>query len=295
MKRAIFASGGVLFFTASLIFAQQATFQKVPVEIATPGGKGEAQQTAPEGSKAAEKGKTLRIISGFDSPPLSYRDGVEKKGFEVELGDALANEMGRKARWIEKNFSIPAYESELDAGDADAAMSGITITEDRERELAFSKPYLKTGFAIAANKDVDWQHNWFTTGLKKWRVGVVRDTLGDQWARDNLAAEIKTYASAERLVQALKNFTLGERGKPGFCILHDQAILLWLLSNYDYHFQIVEKDVDPQFYGIAVSKKNKELLSEINDALLRLNQNGTYRKIYQKWYNEGKDLPILNR
>lgn len=255
-----------------------------PQEAAT--DKARAQNPTP---------RTLRFISDFNSPPFSFKKAAERMGFEIDLAEAIGKEIGAKIEWMQMNFSINAYTSALDVGKADAAMSAISITNDRKEQLAFTRPYYRAGFAIAVKKDVDWEHQWFTSGLEGWKIGVMRATTGEQWARDNLDGKVETYANVERLAQALKNSKGAlKSGKAGFCILHDETILKWVLSDYSYHYQIAERKIAREYYGIAVSKNNPKLLAELNAALGNLRENGTYKKIYKKWYNEAEDLPMFS-
>jgi len=236
----------------------------------------------------------LRFISDFDSPPFSFKEGMERKGSEVDLAEAIGKELGKKIVWIEKGFNINTYASALDSGIADAAISSISITNERKQELSFTEPYWGTSLAIAAKKDVDWEHNWFTSGLKGWTVGVMRNTTGEKWAREHLTAEVKTFPSVDRLEDALKNSPMPlKSGKTGFCIMHDQAILKWALSKYSYHYEIVESDIGHEYYGIAVRKGNTKLLDELNGAIQSLRAKGIGKKIYQKWFNEAMDLPMF--
>ncbi|MEJ2744569.1 MAG: ABC transporter substrate-binding protein [bacterium] len=240
--------------------------------------------------------RTLRFITDSDSPPFSFKKGLERMGFEIDLTEAIGNEIGAKIKWIEMNFGVNAYASALDRKQADAAISSISITADRKDRLAFTRPYYRAGFAIAVQKDVDWEHQWFTSGLEGWKIGVMRGTTGERWARDNLAGKIETYANVDRLVQALKNSKGAlKSGRAGFCILHDETILKWLLSDYSYRYQIPEKKIAREYYGIAVSKNNPKLLTEINAALENLRKNGTYKKIYKNWYKEAEDMPMFEK
>lgn len=275
---------------ASPATAQDVTMERVPVVVLPAGAQVEAKAGSPE-----KPGRTLRIISDFDSPCFSFRDGMKNVGFEVDLGEALGKEMGAAIEWSQMAFNVNAYASALDKGSADAAISSISINPERREMLAFTKPYFLTSLAIAAKKGVDWDHQWFTTGLQGWTVGVMRGTTGERWARENLAAEVKTYSGVDRLANALKDSTMpSKNGKSGFCIMHDQAILVWALADYAYHYEIVERNIVRENYGIAVSKNNPKLLAELNVALEKLRGNGVYKKIYQKWYHEAQDLPLFD-
>jgi len=269
--------------------------QTQPVEKAGGQAPSPALKTSDKPNPSNPAERTLRFISDFSSPPFSYKEGMKRVGFEVDLAEALGKELGAKIESIEMNFNINTYASALDMGKADAAISSISITNDRKEQLAFTRPYYRAGFAIAVKKDVDWEHQWFTSGLKGWKIGVMRGTTGEQWARDNLDGKVETHSSVERLAQALKNSPGAlKSGKAGFCILHDETILKWILSDYSYHYEIVEKKIAREYYGIAVSKRNTQLLAELNAALGKLRENGTYKKIYQKWYRESEDMPMFN-
>jgi polar amino acid transport system substrate-binding protein len=276
---------------AATAVAQNAPTKKAAADTASPKEQVEEKAASPSAGP-----RTLRFISAFDSPPFCFKEGMKRDGFEVDLAGALGKEMNARIEWVDMNFNMTTYASALDRGTADAAMSCISITPERREQVAFTRPYAHTVFAVAVNEDIDWEHNTFTTGLKHWTIGVMRNTTGEKWARQNLDGEIKTYSSVERMVQALKDAKVkSKRGLTGFCILHDQAILRWALSEYGYRFQIVEKNIDPQYYALALRKGNKELLIELNKALAKLSTNGVYRKIYRKWYREGQeqDLPPL--
>ena len=129
----------------------------------------------------------------------------------------------------------------------------------------------------------------FKNGLtSKIRVGVLRRSTGEEWARKNLKATRKTYSSPDRLARALKNSEVG-------IILLDKPILIWTMANRHYKFKIVEEGIDHQDYAIAVSKDNQKLLDELNTALEKLDADGVYDSIYEKWYHISQDLPKLGK
>lgn len=240
---------------------------------------------APSPAPAAkEAGRTLRFVTDFDSPPFSFTEYSKKTGFEIDLGQAIGKELGAKVRWIKRGFNLATYESLLKSGAADAVINSITITPEREGRVTFSVPYYRSNLAVAAIKDVDWNHTDFVNGLKDMRIGVLRRSTSYDWARRNLAAKRVNYYSPQRMAQALKKEEV-------FCIMIDEDILKWVLHNNAYRFQEVEKDLDREYYGIMVQKGNIALVSELNEALKRLDEKGIYDAIYEKWFTRKMDLP----
>lgn len=234
---------------------------------------------------AAQTGRTLRLVADFDSPPFSFVDRSRKAGFEIDLGQAIGEELGAKIQWMQRGFNLGTYESLLKSGAADAIISSISITPEREKRFDFTIPYYRSNLAVAAIKDMDWDHSDFVNGLKDEQVGVLRRSTGYEWARRNLAAKRINFYSPQRMAQAL-------RDEKVFCILIDEDILKWVLHDNAYRFQEVERNLDHEYYGIAVKKGNRALLSELNGALKRLDEMNVYDEIYAKWFTRKMDLPV---
>jgi ABC-type amino acid transport substrate-binding protein len=233
---------------------------------------------------AKEAGRTLRFVTDFDSPPFSFVERSKKVGFEIDLGQAIGRELGVKVQWIQKGFNLAAYESLLKSGAADAVINSISITPERQRQFDFTVPYYRSSLAVAAIKDIDWNHTDFVNGMKDIRLGVLRRSTSYDWARRNLAAKRVNYYSPQRMAQAL-------RDEQVFCILIDGDILKWVLHDNAYRFQEVESDLDHEYYGIMVQRGNTTLVSELNDALKRLDKKDIYDSIYEKWFTRKMDLP----
>jgi len=233
---------------------------------------------------AKEAGRTLRFVTDFASPPFSFVERSKKIGFEIDLGQAIGRELGAGVLWIKRGFNLGTYESLLKTGAADAVINSISITPQRQRQFDFTVPYYRSGLAVAAIKDIDWNHTDFVNGLKDMQLGVLRRSTSYEWARKNLSAKRVNYYSPQRMAQAL-------RDEQVFCILIDEDILKWVLHNNAYRFQEVERDLNHEYYGIAVRKGNTQLLSELNDALKRLDEKDIYDAIYEKWFTRRIDLP----
>ncbi|MEI6634228.1 MAG: ABC transporter substrate-binding protein [Chlamydiota bacterium] len=234
--------------------------------------------------------RTLRIITSFTSPPFSFKKGLKEEGFDIDLGEAVGKELGAKVEWVRMTFDVPAYAKALDEGRADAAMAGITITDGRRKLVAFTRPYFRTGLAVAVKDTMEWDHESFARKLKGWSVGVMRGTTGEKWARANLDAKIETYPSLDSLITAIRNSKI-PRGavKEGFCAIHDQAVLMWAHLRYGSGFRVAEYGITREDYGIAVRKDNAKLLEDFNAALEKLDREKVCDKIREKWYGRMLD------
>ncbi|MCX6356762.1 MAG: ABC transporter substrate-binding protein [Candidatus Aureabacteria bacterium] len=239
---------------------------------------------APKAAVAPPSGRVLRFITDFDSPPFSFKEAGKKQGFGIDLGEAIGRELGARVEWIQNSFNPKVYASLLAQDKADAAICSIAITHPRKDEFSFTVPYFRSNLAVATIKNIDWDHQVFQNGLKGLTVGILRRSIGEQWARDHLKARRITYYSPTRMAQALKN-------KSVFCILIDEDIFHYILASNAYRFQIVERNLDHEDYGIAVKKGNDALVNELNSALKRLDVKDSYDTLYDKWFAHRADLP----
>lgn len=223
----------------------------------------------------------IRFVFDSKSPPFAFKEGDKLIGFDIELGEAIGKVLEKKVRWIDASYDIRNYANILESDGADAALAAITITKIRKYFVDFTQPYFSTSLAVAARGDAKWDQRAFARGLEGKIVGVMKGTTGEDWARLNLKAIIKIYDSPLSLVRALK-----EGGNLAYAVMIDDAILNYLRSQGMTDFKIVEEGLIQEDYGIAVSNGAFDLLAALNAALQRLELNGEYDLIYEKWFSQ---------
>ena len=94
----------------------------------------------------------VKMITEATFPPYEFLRGHEIVGIDVEICRAVAQKLGREfsCETVDFDSVIPAVIS----GKADLAAAGITITEDRKKNVDFSVPYVKTGIVVIYKKSV---------------------------------------------------------------------------------------------------------------------------------------------
>jgi chorismate mutase-like protein len=85
----------------------------------------------------------LRVGSTGDYKPFSYRTGKEFIGLDVELAGELAQAMGVKLVIVPTSW--PTLMSDFNAGQFDIALSGVSVTAERQKQAYFSVSYLRDG------------------------------------------------------------------------------------------------------------------------------------------------------
>ncbi|MGF1524768.1 MAG: basic amino acid ABC transporter substrate-binding protein [Leptolyngbyaceae cyanobacterium] len=246
--------------------------------------EGETPAADVEATAGAEEsaGGTLTVATEPAFPPFEFQtDSGELDGFDIDLMTAIGETAGLEVEFEALPFDgiIPA----LQAGTVDAAISGMTITEERLETVDFSRPYIKAGLAIAVQEsttDVKGLED-----LEGKRIAVQIGTTGADQAAEIPGAEVSTFDSAPLALQELSNGNVD-------AVINDAPVTLDAIESGNISgLEVVGELLTTEFYGIALPK-DSENVAVINDALNTMIEDGTYAEIYQEWFGtEPPELP----
>lgn len=205
------------------------------------------------------------------------KDTKEFTGFDMDLIRAIAKEMGYKKATI-KNMGFDALIPAINSGNLDVAIAGFTITEERKKQVLFSQPYYKSGLAFVVRKEVSDVKSF--DDLKGKTVAVQLGTTGAMYGEKlkEKGAVLKTFNTSDLACMELKN-------KGADAVISDLPVLQYFLKNGGSEYaKLVGEPLTAEDYGIVISKKNPELAKNVDKALDALKKDGTYDKLYEKWF-----------
>lgn len=235
-----------------------------------------ATPTAP----AAEQPAKIKIKVGMNAEyrPFEYVDESGNiVGFDVDLIKALAERAGFEVELI--NTKWDGIFTALAAGEFDVVCSAATITEERQQTVDFTDPYFNAGQSIAvleSNTEIKGLED-----LKGKRIGVQLGTTGDIEASKIEGAEVKRYEEITLAFQALANGDVD-------AVINDAPTSADIIkANPELKAKLVGEPFTNEFYGIAVNKNKPEIRDALNKALAEIKADGTYDRIYQKWFGTG--------
>lgn len=237
--------------------------------------------SGPSGSGGDGETGVLRVATEPAFPPFEFQAANgDLEGFDIDLMNAIGEEAGFEVQFESLPFDgiIPA----LQAGTVDAAISGMTITQERLQTVDFSRPYIKAGLAIAVKEDNTEIQS--LEDLEGKRIAVQIGTTGADQASEVPGAVISTFDSAPLALQELANGNVD-------AVINDAPVTLDAIASGNISgLKVVGELVTEEFYGIALPK-DSDNTQIINDALATIIDNGTYSEIYRKWF--GADPPEL--
>ena len=213
----------------------------------------------------------LTMATNASFPPYEYYDGDKIVGIDAEVAKLIADKLGLELVIEDVEFSsiIPGVQS----GKYDMGMAGMTVTDERKEMVNFSDSYAKgvQVVIVAENstiKSID--------DIKGKKVGVQESTTGDIYASDDFGEEnVTKYATGNLAVEGLK------AGKVDCVIIDNEPAKAYIKANSG--LKILETSYADEDYAISFNKSNTELQKKVNDALKALIDDGSVKKIVDKY------------
>ncbi len=226
-------------------------------------------------------GEKLTVGSDIPYPPFEQGKKGSYTGFDVELMEAIGKEIGREPEFIDSSFETIFRDVAQEK--FEAVMSAATITEEREKVVSFSLPYYLSEQAILVKEGSS------ITGLSDLKGKIVaaqQGTTGLELGKEKAEAkELRPYPEGPDADNALKAGTVE-------AVIIDAPVAKQQAEELG-GIEIVEKVPTEETYGIAVAPESTELLEQINEGLKKTIEDGSYTKVYEKWFKEAPPLKGL--
>jgi cystine transport system substrate-binding protein len=222
--------------------------------------------------------KKIKVATDATLVPMSFmNDQNQIDGFDRALMEAIAKEAGLEIEMV--NVEWAGLLGGLTTGKYDAAISSITILEERQKKMGFSTPYLKSGLSIVVRKETKGVSTMDDLLQKNMMVGAQRGTTAYFLLKDHPAIRNMGYESYGHAVQDLikgeLDAVLGESTGTLYYKNKDKPV-------FD-KIKLVGEILTNEYYGIAVRKDNPALLNAIDKSLKSLLANGTVKRLHQQW------------
>ena len=224
-----------------------------------------------QGAPSSAEPTTFTVCTDSPYAPFEFeRDGATV-GFDISLGHEIAQDMGKELRVVQSDFHTLVSGEALDTGRCDAAISGITITNERRQDVDFSQPYFNDQIALLTTRDSGIT-GFDSVGRRS--VGVQRATSGEQYATDKKLSVV-AYEDVGVMFQSLRSGEV-EAVCGNISTLAQQA--------KDHRDLRLVQTVDTnENLGVAVKKGSTEVLEDVNHTLDRVTRDGTVDRLRHEW------------
>jgi glutamate transport system substrate-binding protein len=229
----------------------------------------------PAGTTMAKLQEAGEITIGvkFDVPPFGFKNpqSGEIEGFDVDLGKAIAEDLGVKPKFIEaiSDNRIPF----LEKGTADLILSTMTINKERDTEIDFSEPYYIARGRILVPKGSDIRGLEDLGGNRVCTAigSTYADTLRER-AKDADLKLVDTYSECLELIQ----------NKGVDAVSTDDVILTGMIIQ-DRNLELVGRRLTTEPYGAGIKQGDRQFKEFVDGVIQDYKRDGRWARAYQKW------------
>lgn len=221
----------------------------------------------------AARADDLIVATDTAFVPFEFKEGDKYVGFDIDLWDAIAQEIGASYKLRPMDFAgiIPA----LQTGQVDVALAGITIKPERQDVIDFSDGYYDSGLLLMVPEGSDITGHADLAGKT---LSVKTGTSSSDYAEENFKD------TTLRKFPNIDNAYLELRTGGVDAAMHDTPnVLYYIATAGDGAVKAVGEQMMAHEYGIGFPK-GSDLTPKVNEALAKLKADGRYDAIYEKWF-----------
>ncbi len=236
-------------------------------------GCGSSKGGSSSSGGGSDSSNTILVGADTTFPPFESEKNGKVTGFDIAMIKAIAKKENLKLAPI-KTMEFSGIIPNLQGGQIDVGVAGITIKTSRMDTVNFSNAYYKSGLSILVKKDSGINS---LDDLKGKLVATKKATSSVDYLKQHgfNDSDIKQFDNIDQAYSTL------ESGGANAVVFDNPVNINFMNSHKDVH--IVGGLLTGEYYGIAVSKKKTDLLKKINDGLAAIQKDGTYKKLFDEY------------
>lgn len=222
---------------------------------------------------------TLTIGTSAEYEPFEYMEDGEYKGFDLELAQAIADDLGLELKIENVDFDtiVPGVAS---GTKYDMGIAAITATPEREKEVGFTDSYYMDDQAIvtmADNTEITGDNYADALNAEGVKIAVQSGSTAEAFAKENFPnAELVPFKNATDCFAAVQS-------SQADALVTNRSVAAQLVASSFSNEQVIKQISTGEEYAIAVNKDNTALLDALNDSIAKLTEDGTVDELMTKY------------
>ncbi len=217
--------------------------------------------------------RTVTALTISGNGPFDIRRSGKLTGFDIQLVEQAARLAGvRTVQWRVVDFDDLL--NSIEAGEAMMGAASITITSRRARLVTFGAPYLRASMGIVTRSGTTGVYR--KADLVGSTIGVLQGSTAVAVAKSVRGSRVRQYPTMQGAYRALLDAKVDS-------VINDYGQSKWYVQNNRSKFRYAGAIVVNQRYGLAFNKDEDELRTALNTALRKMQRNGQYRRLLQRW------------
>ena len=231
--------------------------------------------------RVKQKGEMIVGVK-YDFPPMGSinKDSGQPEGFEVDLANEIAKDLGVKAKFVQalSKTRIPLIVN----GNVDLIIATMTHKREREQAIDFSMHYMITGQRPVTRKETGITHVSQLAG--KQVAAVQGGNAGPNLLKVQPKANLVQFQEQTEALLALKQ-------KKVDAVVSDDVLYQWWVKN-NPDLMLVGKLYTIEPYGMGVRQNDSKWRNAINQTLMEIWDSGRYHEIHFKWFGQKPEFEI---
>ncbi|MFI5696960.1 ABC transporter substrate-binding protein [Kribbella sp. NPDC051586] len=241
------------------------------------GSGGSDDKAKAAGITLVKPGK-LTVCTHLPYKPFQYKDGTDVVGFDVDLLNLVADDLGLKQDVVNIEWAQVTSGAAFQAKKCDMGMGAMTITKERQAAISITDPYMDATQVLMAKKDSGIKS---LADLRGKKLGAQADTTGKKYADENAAANGYTVIPFNDLALQENNVKSGRVA----AAINDNGVLYDFVKDNPDMAVVAEFNTGEQYgFGALKDGSGPKLVSKFNDLLTKAKSDGKYNEIYKKWF-----------
>lgn len=219
------------------------------------------------------------LVIGFtEYPPMGFMENGEATGFDLEIAKEVCARLG-----VEPVFQYIDWDSkvmELNSKNIDVIWNGLTITEDRAKEILFSKPYFDNRIVILTKADSNVNA---ISNLASLNVGVEIQSSGQTALEgSDVFADLNEMVQFTTISEALMALNSGSID----AIVADEIFARYAVSKDASAYKVADEVFASENYGIGFRLEDVALRDKVDELIDEIAADGTGAEISTTWFGE---------
>lgn len=228
--------------------------------------------------------KTVTIGIDDTFVPMGFRDKKGKLiGYDVEMAKAAFEKMGLKPKFQVIDWSMK--ETELNTGHIDAIWNGYTMTPERAKHAAFTKPYHEDNQVLLtkANSGINTPQDMHgkQLGVQSGSVGFDDFNQNPKVLKQYLGTKPVQYDTFDKAINDVKV------GRINAVLIDGDYAKYYLAHNHSNEpMKLVKTNFPPDYDAVGLRKQDKTLREKLNKAIENLHHDGTEARLSKKYFGD---------
>lgn len=233
---------------------------------------------------ATAPGLPARIVIGLDDnfPPMGFRDDKNQLvGFDIDLAREAGKRLGIEVEF--KPIDWNAKEAELSGKRVDVLWNGLTITEERKKNIAFTAPYMQNHQIVVVKADAPIKAKADLAG----KVVGVQDGSSAVEAIEKDAATAQSFKQLKKYgdnVTALMDLSAGRVD----AVVLDEVVGRYYTAKKPGEYAVLDEHFGTEDYGVGLRQDDAALRTRLDEVLTAMKGDGSGARIAEQWF--GKNI-----